>query len=252
MKKGFVRFALSSFAALALAVFGGKGIAVAELIYSTEITVFGTGLGAVNTLVTVHDPGGSGNQNGTESGCINQDGSFTSCLGAVEGGDNTAINNVLTFNTDNNFAAVVNIAEEGQDLSVTVTDLYLTFCDASDATDCHDAIYNGADLTVTQGTGTGLGGSGFTFILSDVEYALVQALGPIVTVSGGVQFLNGSTNDGNDTVHVIQFVPNPGPGPGNEGPGPGQQIPEPTTLILLGSGLLLVRRATRRFGRLSK
>src|SRR6185503_8097647 len=198
----------------------------------------------------VHDPGGPGNQNNTESGCINQNGLFSPCLGTVEGGDNTAINNVLTFNTNNNFAAVVNISETGQDVSVTLTDLYLRFCDATDATDCHNAFYNGADLTVTQGTGTGLGGSGFTFFLSDVEYALVQALGPTVTVSGGVQFLNGSTNDGNDTVHVIQFVPNPGPGPTNEGPGPGQQIiPEPSTLILLGSGLLLVRRAKRRFAR---
>jgi hypothetical protein len=40
-----------------------------------------------------------------------------------------------------------------------------------------------------------------------------------------------------------------GPGPG---PGPSQEVPEPSTFILLGSGLLLVRRATRGFGRLSK
>lgn len=242
MKNGLAKFALSSFAAVALAVFGGKGIAVAELIFETNITVHGTGLGAVNTLVTVHDPGGPGNQNGTESGCINQNGSFTPCSG-IEGGDNTAINNVLTFNTNNNFAAVVNISETGQDVAVTLTDLYLRFCDASDANDCHDALWTEADRILTSATGTGLGGSGFTFRLTDAEYTLVLALGPTVNVSGGVQFLNGSTNDGNETVHVIQFVPTPGCTNPN---GCFDQIPEPSTLILLGSGLVFITTAARK------
>ncbi|TMA95415.1 MAG: PEP-CTERM sorting domain-containing protein [Deltaproteobacteria bacterium] len=221
------------------------GTAFADLIFSTEITVFGTGLGAVNTLVTVHDPGGPGNNNGTESGCINQNGSFTPCLG-IEGGDNTAINNVLTFNTANNFAAVVNISETGQDLTATVTDLYLTFCSTTNPAQCHTASYLGPDLSITQGTGTGLGGSGFTFLLTDAEFAIVQGFaGDNVTVSGGVQFANGSTNDGNDTVHVIQFTP-------NSNPGPGQEIPEPSTLVLLGSGLVAMVSLTRRFSHRSK
>ena len=40
-----------------------------------------------------------------------------------------------------------------------------------------------------------------------------------------------------------------GPGPG---PGPSQEVPEPSTFILLGSGLLLARGAMRRFARPSK
>ena len=39
---------------------------------------------------------------------------------------------------------------------------------------------------------------------------------------------------------------------GSAGPGPSQEVPEPSTFILLGSGLLLVRGATRRFARPSK
>lgn len=215
-------------AILGLAVLLPTTGAFADLVFVTNIQVTGTGLGAVNTLVTVHDPGGPGNQNGTESGCINQDGSFTPCLNngttSVEGGDNTAINNVLTFDTNDSFAAVVNIAETGQDVTVTLTDLYLTFCSTTSPATCVTAEYLGPDINLTQGTGTGLGASGFTFALTADEFAEVVALpGDFVTVSGGIQFANGSTNDGNDTLHVIEVT--------------GPSVPEPSTLLLLGIAL---------------
>ena len=211
----------------------GANSARADLVFVTDIQISGTGLGAVNTLVTVHDPGGPGNQNDTESGCINQDGSFSPCLTAtggatgVEGGDNTAINEVRTFDTNDSFAAVVNIAETGQDLTVTLTALYLTFCSTTSPASCYTAEYLGPDKQLTQGgsEGTGLGNSGFTFALTAAEFASVVALpGDLVAVSGGLQFLNGSTNDGNDTLHVIEVT------------GP-TVVPEPATLFLLGSGL---------------
>jgi hypothetical protein len=240
MKNVLTKLTLGSVLALGLGIAGGVETARADLVFDTTITVFGTGLGAVNTLVTVHDPGGPGNQNGVESGCINQNGTFTPCLFGIQGGDNTAINNVLTFNTLNNFAAVVNISETGQDLTVLLTDLYLTFCSTTTPASCHQAQYLGPDLSLTSGTGTGLGGSGFTFALTPAQFAIVQGLpGDSVTVSGGVQFGLDSTNDGNDTVHVIQFAP-------SSGPGPSQQIPEPSSLVLFLSGFLVAARALKR------
>lgn len=214
-----------------LFVVGSAPTASASLIFVTDIEVTGTGLGAVNTLLTVHDPGGSGNQNYIESGCINQNDTMTPCLGGVEGGDNTAINQVLTFSNDTSYAAVVNISETGEEgPNVTLTHLYLEFCGTLG---CHVAYYTGGPILLEGGTGTGTGGSGFVFRLTDAEALIVAGLGSSVMVSGGVQFAEGSTSDGNETVYVIQTEGN-------------RVVPEPAILLLMGTGLLAAaRRRTR-------
>src|SRR5438105_15434985 len=72
-----------------------SGVASANLIFGGPNTMSGTGLGAVNTLTTVHDPGGSGDNNGTESGCVefNRTAAVQApcdCLAGARGGDNPA------------------------------------------------------------------------------------------------------------------------------------------------------------------
>ena len=233
-------------------VLGSGGVGYADLMYTPGIVqISGTGLGAVNTLVTVHDPGGPGTQNGTESGCIDSAGSTTSgCLLGVEGGDNTAINQtfllsqVLASGQDaGDLVVVVNVAETGQDLSVTLTDLYITL---TNATTSMTFSYTGPDLILTQGgnEGTGTGNSGFEFSLDLLQSNAAAAFcaGFDCIISGGVQFANGSTSDGNETVHIISATgptcdPNCGPPP--------NQVPGPASLVLVGAGLLasvIVRR----------
>jgi len=142
----------------------------------------------------------------------------------------------LNFNAGDNIAAVVNISETGQDLSATITNLYLSFYDENDNL-LHVAEFGDAPLVITAGEGTGAGQSGFVFILDEAQRTLVTGM-DVFRIGGGVQFAEGTTDDGNDTLHVISVV-------GESGEDP---IPEPTTYLTLGAGLVtlaLFRRARK-------
>jgi hypothetical protein len=229
---------LGILSAAVIMTLGLASSAHASLIFTDTIDISGTGLGAVNTLVTVHDPGGPGDNDGTEGGCILQSGSTAGpCLGEVTENDNTAQNNTFTFDTTLSFAAVVNISETGDspEPNATLTGLYLQFCSTTDPTQCHLAEWTGTDklLDPASGEGTGLGSSGFVFALDAAQFLAVQNLpGNFVTVAGGLQFLAGSTNDGNETLHVIRLE------------GDNVVTPEPTSLALFGvaAAMSLVRR----------
>ena len=202
--------------------------AEASLIFNDSLVISGTGLGAVNTLVTVND---TGQGNDIEGGCISRVGGGDQEVcepgtGITEQ-DNLGINqtilfSALNFSMGDTIAAVVNIAETGQDLSVTLTDLYLSFYDAGDSL-IHVAQYLGPDLILTQGTGTGLGASGFAFSLDAAQQAIVLAGAP-VRIGGGLQFAEGTTNNGPETLHVVAVE--------------GAVIPEPAPFVSLGTGLI--------------
>ena len=224
-----------------------SSICHAELIKVPDTTQFGSGLGNVNTIVTVLDTGAGQGANDIEGGCISLVGGVDTfdCIGGtgVTENDNQAINNVVLagdiddFTDGDTIGAIVNINETGQDISVLLTGLYLSFYDATGALR-HTAIYTGPDLTLTNGTGTGIGGSGFLFALDPDQAELVAGMGLNTTwrIGGGVQFGEGSAGAGPETVFVVALDRD------QEEP----VIPEPSTYALLGSGLLGLAALRRR------
>jgi hypothetical protein len=231
---------------LAASLVLSAGPAFANLIFVPSAQQTGTGLGAVNTLVTLQDgsgPPGSLGNNGLESGCVTYNPAKPSkpafnCFASLQGGDNQAINHTFVLGDIENLqsagklAVVVNLNEPGNDNEVVLTDLYLNLFALGSSTPIATFSYEGADLLLNEKGGIGQSGK-FLFVLDDKQAAIASALCPTLAqcvVGGGVQFLPGSTSAGPETIHIVR---NP-----NGTPVPNGQVPEPISLALLGIGLL--------------
>lgn len=242
-------------AAIAAALLAlASGAAHADLVLSTNQSLQGTGLGAVDTVVTVQDNGAGPSSNGTESGCVRSTGgatfATTPCLNGLQGGDNQTVAGNQTrqvstvagttgTSTAGNLALIVNVAEPGSDNIVVLTDLYLALFNTT-GTLVGNFQYTGPDLTLAQ-LANGIGGSGYLFVLDAAQAAMANAACPVLTgcfAGAGVQFANGSTAGASETV----FIRSVARGAVN----PPQVIPEPTPLALLSAALIAGAALSRR------
>lgn len=124
---GTLRAGLYIALVLAIAALASAAPADASLILSSPDETSGTGLGAVNTVLTVQ-------ANPTESGCVGWDGSMTvtgpaACPPGIAGGDETAINEArrigdLGISSAFNLRIVFNFNENNAD-NITLEDLHL-------------------------------------------------------------------------------------------------------------------------------
>jgi len=239
--------------AVTAAIVTGASPAFANLIYADGVQVTGTGLGAVQTVVTVQDNNlKGGTDNGTESGCVTYSGTLSNptyaCAMGLQGNDNTAgsagnntylLSSIAGLADAGQLGLVVNVSEGAPANDATLTDLYLSLYNITLGTTKYFA-YMGPDLILKDTDGVGVSGK-HTFILNDAEALAAKAFCPVLSdcvVAGGVQFAFGTTEATPETVYIGAFE-----GGGDTG---GGEAPEPASIALFGAGLLALRGMRRQ------
>ena len=112
--------------------------------------------------------------------------------------------------------------DAAHNLAGTLTDLYLTFTTPNRT---YTAEYLGPDISLLSGAAL--------FTLSASDWTMIQSLGPIVTVSGGLSIAGPTA--GPEALYVMHL-----PEASDIGISPADlvAVPEPGTFLLIGSGLV--------------
>jgi hypothetical protein len=226
--------------ALAAVATIGVGTAQANLVLVGPVTLGGTGLGSVNTVLTLS----SFASNTTEQGCVGTasgtDFIGSTASGACVSGTSTDVKTGASqtqtrtlseagITSGTTFAILFNAAEPGNASGISMESLSATFYGANGST--FTASYAGAphDFTSTQ---SGTGNTGFEFTLDAAQAASVQSLiaangtsGVRVGLSTGLGATDAATG-GNETFFIFNSATTP------------TLTPEPSTTALLATGLI--------------
>lgn len=213
----------------------------ADLVFINAVTIGGTGLGAVNTVLTVQSPANTT----TEQGCVGLNstgtadviGNFTNagCTAAVNGDVKTGASQTQTrtltdagITSGSNFAILFNASEPGGN-GISLDGLVANFY-SSTGTLLMSAVYTGTNPLNFPTTFTGTGNTGEMFALNATEAAQLQAL---ITANGlsnihvGLSVAAGNpleATGGNETLFIFNS-------------GVASVVPEPSTTVLMATGL---------------
>jgi hypothetical protein len=234
----------------ATAFFALSASSQASLVYTQVVQDTGSGIGQVNTLLTLENdnqPVIRGNPNpnyGMSSGAVFRTDSGDGTSGNVQSNGNSQVHNAtwsfgeLNVTQASQLVIIFNPVEPGNvaDNSVRLESLVLSIF-----TDDGDLLWDsGAFAPITFPTSeTGTGRSGYAFSLDTQQAALAQ---PFLSELNriGLSASLSSANGGPDTFFVRVL---------DDGEGPGNEIPEPGSVALLGlgiAGMTALRRRKRK------
>jgi len=201
----------------------------------------GTGLGAVNTVLTLTSPANST----TETASVVWNGTTSTTTGnALTGASqsNTPTLGSLGVTSPSSLRIVLNAAEPANATSLTVSSLALNIFSPTGAnvftSDPFTAqTLNAADL--------GIGSAGFVFQLSAAEIARANGAFSANNRIGLAATINDATG-GPETFFAVNFAAGGGGGGTGTGGGSGNAVPEPSTVAIFGLGLAALGFMRRR------
>lgn len=199
----------------------------------------GTGLGAVNTVLTLTSPANST----SETGSVTWTGTTTTTSGnALPGASqsNTPTLGSLGVTSASSLRIVLNAAEPGNATSLTVSDLALNIFSPTGATVFTSDPFAATTLDADD---LGIGNAGFVFQLSPAEIARAGGAFSADNRIGLAATINNATG-GPETFFAVNFASGGGGGTGNGGGG--NAVPEPSTVAIFGLGLAALGFMRRR------
>jgi hypothetical protein len=210
----------------------------ASLIGGTLQNLQGTGLGAVNTILTLQSQGSSTD----ESGSVGWNGSGDVRVGDYQQGASQTLTRTIGgagITSASSLRLVFNPVEpqNAAGSSINLDSLVLSFFSPTGSTLFTSGAFSGQTFDATD---AGTGNAGFVFQLDPAQAAEAQAAAFTgSTFSQNRIGLSASLSNaagGPDTFFIANFT---GGAPGAGGPGGGSTaVPEPATLALLGLGML--------------